>query len=187
MKEVVLLHLWHVNVKTTRGFFYIPLEDLTWLKPRHINIKNCTIIVDRPRQNQNSSILRLRQKASSVSFSKHDNQLIGITSKQQGAKKYLIENVNSRVVFQEDLDELCSVQIMFLFLYFDSGDLLCLFIFGVLTFFYSEIPLLKSVKKYYFKRFSEQMFNECEKKEQIMEQFLNGRWWLLGGGVTSQT
>ncbi len=25
--KVVLLHLWHINVKTTRGFFNIPLED----------------------------------------------------------------------------------------------------------------------------------------------------------------
>jgi hypothetical protein len=27
--KVVLLHLWRVNVKTIRGFFNIPLDDLS--------------------------------------------------------------------------------------------------------------------------------------------------------------
>jgi hypothetical protein len=30
--KVVLLHLWHVNIKTTRGFIYIPLKDFHKVK-----------------------------------------------------------------------------------------------------------------------------------------------------------
>jgi hypothetical protein len=30
--KVALLHLWRENVKTTRGFIYIPLEDLHMVK-----------------------------------------------------------------------------------------------------------------------------------------------------------
>ncbi len=49
--KVVLLPLWRVNVKTTRGFIYISLEDFHMDKTaRNNNITNCTIIVDRPRQ-----------------------------------------------------------------------------------------------------------------------------------------
>jgi hypothetical protein len=50
--KVVLLHLWRVNVKATRGFclHFIHSRIFTWIKPRHNNIINCTIIVDGPRQ-----------------------------------------------------------------------------------------------------------------------------------------
>jgi hypothetical protein len=30
--KVVLLHIWRVNVKTTRGFIYIPLADFNMVK-----------------------------------------------------------------------------------------------------------------------------------------------------------
>jgi hypothetical protein len=30
--KVVLLHIWRLNVKTTRGFIYIPLEDFNMFK-----------------------------------------------------------------------------------------------------------------------------------------------------------
>jgi hypothetical protein len=43
--KVVLFHLWRVNVKTTRGFINIPLEDFHIGKNRAINITNCTINV----------------------------------------------------------------------------------------------------------------------------------------------
>jgi hypothetical protein len=38
--KVVLLHLWRINVKTSRGFINIPLEDFLIDKLRHNNIRN---------------------------------------------------------------------------------------------------------------------------------------------------
>jgi hypothetical protein len=44
--KVVLLHLWHVNVKTTlRIYLCSTFSDFAWLKLRHNNI---TSTVDRP-------------------------------------------------------------------------------------------------------------------------------------------
>jgi hypothetical protein len=40
--KVVLLHLWRVNVKTTRGFINITLDDFHIYKPRYDAILNCT-------------------------------------------------------------------------------------------------------------------------------------------------
>jgi hypothetical protein len=49
-KELKVLYLWRVTVKTTRGFINIPLDDFHLDKLRHNNITNCTINVDRTRQ-----------------------------------------------------------------------------------------------------------------------------------------
>jgi hypothetical protein len=46
--KVVLLHLWRVNVKTTRGFITIRLDDFHIYKPCHNIFTNCTN--NRPRQ-----------------------------------------------------------------------------------------------------------------------------------------
>jgi hypothetical protein len=45
--QVVLLHLWRLNVKTVRGFINISLADLSKINLRHNNITSNTNTVGR--------------------------------------------------------------------------------------------------------------------------------------------